>query len=274
MIGERLEAAIARAIDTNILRDLWDELGRGSKLPSPTPNLELARAVGARLARERGKAEGVLATLFNSTDEFGRIVAAMTFSARALSGFDRRGSLAGLEGLAEDGRKHVRTGLVAALRDIIAAEGEKGIEALAVLADGYLHAHLLLEALADRHVLDGLPRHEPVLQALESAYRLADQSPRAAERSQGVRLLRSAMPAQIAMFAARFPEILTWLTEHATRTERPESREILEATIVTLRKRSLPRAAADRLAEVLKTSAKPDRNAARIVQGTRKRARR
>lgn len=274
MIGERLEAAIVRAIATGILRDLWDELGRGSKLPSPTPNLELARAVGARLARERGKAQGVLTTLFESTDEFGRIVAAMTFSARALQGFDRRGSLAGLEGLAEDGRKHVRTGLVAALRDILAAEGEKGIEALAILSDGYLHAHLLLEALADRHLLDGLPRHEPVLQCLEAAYRLADDSPRAAERSQGVRLLRSAMPAQIAVFAARFPEVLTWLTEHAARAERPESREILEATIGTLRKRSLPRAAADRLAEVLKGSAKPARDAARVVHGTRKRARR
>lgn len=274
MISERLEAAIVRAIRTQILRDLWDELGRGSNLPSPTPNLELARAVGARLARERGKAEGVVVTLATSTDEFGLIVAAMTFAARALAGFDRKGSLHGLEILAEDGRKHVRTGLVSALRDLIAAEGPSGLASLADFADGYLHAHLVLEALAERHLLDGMPDAAPVMERLEAAYRLADEAPRAADRAHGVRLLRSSMPAQIVLFAARYPEVLAWVAEHAARADRPETREILEATIVALRKRSLPRAEADRLAQVLKGSAKPPRDPARIVQGTRKRARR
>ena len=112
---------------------------------------------------------------------------------------------------------------------------------------------------------------EPIIARLDEAFALADKSPRAAERSQGVRTLRDRMPGQIAALAARFPETIAWI-ERVSRIQRPESRKVVDEAIGALRKDRISNAEAKRLVELLVASARPDRNAAKIVEGTRKRS--
>jgi hypothetical protein len=177
-----------------------------------------------------------------------------------------------LQALAEDPHHLVRLGVVEGLRMRLAALGEAAVAELAAWTDGYLQAHVALEALADRALLDALPSPAGVLARLEEAFALADGSPRSSERTQGMRALRQGMPAQIAVFAARFPETLAWLAEKAA-SKRPETREVVAGAIKALRRSVISDVEASRLAALLATSAKPPRDPSRIVQGTRKRGR-
>jgi hypothetical protein len=285
--SERLEAALDRALTTGDHADIFDQLQRNSGMPGPRPNFELARAVGQTLARASVRADKLVADLARSEDEYRRIVAAMTFAARSLptpatgatgaqeARRDRarvEEALADLQILAEDPRHGVRAGIVEALRVRLAALGEPAVVDLASWTDGYLQAHVALEALAQRTWLTTLASYESLLARLDEAFVLADVSPRAAERSQGMRTLRQGMPAQIAVFAARFPEALAWL-EKKTASKRPETREVVEGAIRTLRRSGLSDVEAARLMGLLQASGKPRRDADRVVHGTRQRGR-
>lgn len=269
--NERIEAALTRAVAEGDTRDLFDQLSRNSGLPGPRPNLDLARVVGLTIARHGARANPMLRELASDESEYPRIVAAMALAARKIAGIDAKGAMAGLQDLAEDPRHAVRRGLVEALRTLLLAKGEPLVEELAAWTDGYLQAHVVLEALSERSILDALSNPEPILARLDEAFKLADRSPRAAERSQGVRVLRENLPTEIAAFAARFPETIVWL-ETAAKIQRPESRKVVDDAIRALRKDRISDAEAKRLNELLTASARPDRNAAKIVQGTRKRS--
>lgn len=271
--NERVSAALDAAISggkANLLR-LFDELSRNSGLPSPKPNWELAQAVGQHLAREGRKAEAVLDALQNSEDEFNKIVALATYAARILNAFDEARSMQAMQDIAEDGRHTVRAGTVLALRALIGERQDRAVADLKAWMDGYLQAHLVLEALSDRTLLSKIKGSAELLARLDEAFELADLSPRSAERSQGMRLLRGSLPAQIVVFAARFSEVLSWLGEK-TQCKRPESREVVANAISLLRKASLSDADAAKLLGGLEQSAKPPRDPSRIVEGTRKRA--
>ena len=276
--SERLEAALDRALTTGDHADIFDQLQRGSGLPGPRPNFDLARAVGHALARHETRADRLVADLARSGDEYHRIVAAMAFAARSLpdpAGGKRNRArvdeaLADLQILAEDPRHGVRAGIVEALRVRLVALGEPAVVALAAWTDGYLQAHVALEALADRTWLTTLPSAESLLARLDEAFVLADASPRSAERSQGMRTLRQGMPAQIAAFTARFPETLAWL-EKKTASARPETREVVAGAISALRRAGLSDVEAARLTGLLGASGKPRRDADRVVHGTRQR---
>ena len=278
--SERLAAAIERAVASGDPAQLIDLLQRGSGLPGPRPNLDMARAVGHALARHEGRADTIVAALCKSDEEFLRVVAAMTFAARSLPGTDPRRTrarvaeaLADLQELAEDPRHLVRSGIVEALRMRLAAMGEPAVVDLAAWTDGYLQAHVALEALADRQWLTTLPSGNSVLARLDEAFVLADLSPRSAERSQGMRTLRAGMPAQIVVFVGRFPAAtLAWL-EKRTAIARPESREVVATTIRALRRGVLSDVEAGRLQALLDASGKPRRDANRVVHGTRQRGR-
>lgn len=276
--NDRLSAALDRAVDQNDTAELVELLRRGSGLPGPRPNLELARAVGAALARHEARGDRLLAELARADDEYQRIVAAQAFVARSLAtGGDKRRAaarvaeaLADLQQLAEDPRHMVRIGVTEALRLRLDTLGEPAVDELAAWTDGYLQAHIALEALCDRALLNKLPNAAPVLARLDEAFHLADASPRAAERTQGMRVLRQGLSTQIAALCARYPEALGWL-EGKLGSQRPETREILTAAISALRRTVLSDVDAQRLTDALIATAKPRRDAARVVQGTRKR---
>lgn len=269
--SQRIEAALARALATGETAELFEWLRRSSGLPGPRPNLDLARAVGTAVA-SAGKTGAPLArALVQSGDEYLVIVGAMCEGARLAQKVDADRALAALHELAGDERFLVRDGVVHALRTALAARGDEVVRALASFTDGYLHAHVALEALAEPTLLTSLHAEAEVLARLDEAFELADASPRAAERTQGLRTLRRGLPAQIRALASRFSDVLRWLEER-TRASRPETREVVAEAIRSLRRSSLPQADADRLARALDASAPPARDAARIVQGTRKRS--
>jgi hypothetical protein len=278
--NDKLAAALERAVDGNDTAELLELLRRSSGLPGPRPNLELARAVGAEIARREARGDRLLAELARAEDEYLRIVAAQAFAARSLApGGDKRRAaaraaeaLADLQQLAEDPRHLVRTGVIDALRLRLDALGEPAVDELVAWTDGYLQAHIAVEALCDRALLNKLPNAAPLLARLDEAFRLADDSPRAAERTQGMRVLRQGLPAQIAALAARYPEALAWF-EAQTSRQRPETREIVAAAISAMRRTQLSDVEAQRLTDALTATAKPRRDAARVVQGTRKRGR-
>ncbi|APR81411.1 Hypothetical protein A7982_06760 [Minicystis rosea] len=279
--NDRLAAALDRAVDQGDNAELIELLHRNSGLPGPRPNMELARAVGAAIARRESRGDRLLADLAREDNkEYLRIVAAMTLAARALppeGKVDKRRAaarateaLADLQQLAEDPRHLVRIGLVEAVRMRIDLLGEPAVDELSAWTDGYLQAHIALEALADKMLLTKLPSAEPVLARLDEAFTLADASPRAAERTQGMRVLRQGMPQQITIFGARYPEVITWL-EGKTNMQRPETREVVAGAISLMRRSVLSDADAQRLGGLLEASAKPRRDADKVVHGTRKR---
>jgi hypothetical protein len=267
----RLEGALEQAILHDKPAELFDLLTRASGLPGPRANLDLARAMGLAIAAHKGRADMLLRRMIGGDEEYLRLIAAVALGARSIAGLDTKAALAGLQDLAGDARNAVRSGVVLALRMRIHALGLPAVEELASWTDGYLQAHVALEALADRSILDALPEAAPVLARLDEAFALADTSPRAAERLQGVRTLRAGFPKQIVTFAARFPEALDWVERAAARS-RPETREIVAEAIRLLRKSSLSDAEAKRLDGQLAASAKPPRDPSRIVGGTRKRS--
>ena len=79
------------------------------------------------------------------------------------------------------------------------------------------------------------------------------------------------MPAEVAVMAARFGEVIDWVAGK-TSEQRPETREVVRNMISALRKANLKDAEAARLLGSLDATAKPPRNPDRIVAGTRKRS--
>ncbi|WP_437572455.1 hypothetical protein [Sorangium sp. So ce542] len=303
----KIDAAIERAAQLGDPAELLALLDRSSGLPArrgggrapgpdlgpnaplPRVNLDLARAVGAAIADRGAPAERLVRALCSSAEEYALIVAAQALAAIAAQGAEAEGAarsgrpprarggrggldpLGELGQLAEDPRRVVRDGVVAALRAVIAARGDAVVGELSSWTDGYLQAYVALEALAERTLLAGLSAGAEVVARLEEAFAISDRSPRADERLQGLRLLRQGMPAQIATLAGRFPEVVRWL-EEKTQAERPESRDVVGQAIAALRKGSFSDAETDRLAAALSATAPPPRDPSRIVQGTRKRS--
>jgi hypothetical protein len=280
--SERLTAALERALADERGGDdaeLIDLLHRNSGLPGPQPNVDLARTVGLTLAARGARGDRLVASLAAADDEYLRLVAAMGLAACSLPSADTRGkasaaratrALADLQTLAEDPRHGIRAGVIQALRLRLGALGAAAVDDLRAWTDGYLHAHVALEAMADRTWLTTLPTSDALLARLEEAFVLADRSSRSSERSQGMRTLRQGMSTQIAIFANRFPEVLVWL-EGKMQSARPETREVLGDTVRALRRAVLSDKEALRFTGLLEASAKPRRDADRVVHGTRKR---
>lgn len=267
----RLDAAIDEALSKGSLETLLDVLDRRSNLPGTRPNLEFARAAGIAIAARRGHADALVRSLLSLTAEYPLIVSAQVLAQRALAGVDAPRAMAQLHDLAGEPRHLVRLGVIAAVRDVISARGDDALAEFSSWMDGYLHAHVVLEALANRQVLDALRSPDRLLERLDEAFVLADVSPRAAERSQGLRVLRDEMPAQVAVMAVRFGEVIEWVSRQ-TGAQRPETRDVVRAVISALRKANLKNAEASRLVGALDATAKPPRNPDRIVAGTRKRS--
>jgi hypothetical protein len=267
----RIEGALARAIERGDTVELFDLLTRMSGVPGPRPNLDLARSVATTIAASGAGGARLIDVLLRGDHEYLAMIAALSLGERIASQLDAKRAMGTLHDMAEDPRHHVRQGVILALRIVIARQGDDAIRDLAAWTDGYLHAHVVLEALSDRELLTALRSSGEVMARLDEAFTLADESPRAAERTQGLRTLRRGLPDTIRVLAARFPEVLAWLNERAA-SKRPETREVIADAIRVLRRGGFGVAEADRLSAVLEESAKPPRDPSRIVTGTRKRS--
>jgi hypothetical protein len=275
--SDRLAKAAARTAATGDPRPLLDEAAHVLAAADPQRRIATARAVGQALARERGKVERALNALtLDSAGFWPRAFAAAAFAQRAVDGVDPRGADEALQALAESDAD-VREAVIDALRTRLDAQGEgAGIEELRAWTDGYLQAHVALAALADKTRLAAMTdaAAEAVVLRLDEAYTLADKAPRSADRSQGLRTLRRALPEQITLFAGRFSRVVFAWLDTKLAPKQPETREVVAATIARMKKASLPLAEAARLRATLDASAKPRRDLDRVVTGTRGRGKR
>ncbi len=204
--------------------------------------------------------------------EEARVVSAAAFGAIATSGSGRKEALAALQELADDPRAVIRFTVIDSVRMLLVADLAGTLDDLVAWTDGFLQAHVALEAIREKRILDTVPSAAPVLALLSPAFALADGASRAADRWQGVRVLRQGLPAQITAFVTRFSELAGWLLERAG-AQRPETREVLSQTVDALTKASFRRSEVDTLCAALTKSAKPPRDPSRVVAGTRKRSR-
>lgn len=253
-------------------RALFDALVRLSGMPGPKPNLELARAVGARIAQRGGDGLALTDELLDARHPYLVRVGLQALASRASDPKDPSGALKKLHDAADEGEKAARDAVVESLVDVIAARGDGVLPKLASFTDGFLHAFVALEALTTRKALDAVKDGAAATARLDEAFTLADLSSRADERAQGVRLLRESLPNHVARLAARFPEARAWLEEKFT-IERPESRDVIGLALVALRKLGLAEADAERLTAAFEQHSPVRRDAARVIEGTRKRGR-
>lgn len=267
--SERIEAALVAALEEGRVEPFFDAVERSSGMPGPRPHLELLRALGARLAAAGGPGEELAEALLDQKKLCLYWVGCEFLAARAAAGrmkaFDR------LHDLADEVDHERRAAVIEALAHALSHRPDALAAQLSTFTDGFLHAHVALEALSRREVTTRLSSSEALLARLGEAFDLADDAPRSADRSQGLRLLRAGLPGQIARIAPRFGEVVPWLEERTSR-KRPETREIVAESIGALRK-VLGEAEADRLRGMLEATAKAPRDPSRIVKGTRKRSR-
>jgi len=267
--SDRIEAALVAALAGEPPEPFFDLVDRTSGMPGPRPHTDVLRAFGLRIASE-GKRGGVLRELLLEQDKLSLLyVGTMALSAAAEKADEKR-CLTQLVALADEPLKERRDTVIDALVFVLAARGDEAARFITPLADGYLHAFVVLEALTTRKVLDKLTDADSVLTMLGDAFKLADEAPRAAGRSQGLRVLRSGLPIQIVKCAARFRETLPWIEERLE-TPRPETREVLAATVSGLRK-LLGDAETDRYRARYDTGAKPPRDPTRKIKGMRNRS--
>ena len=267
-IAELCKAALAGA-ET---RDFFDALLRASGTPGPRPNLDLARAAGAELARGGGAGQAIVKELLGRKEPYLVRVGLMALAARASVPGDRSGAFEALHDRADAASKEARDAVIDALTSVIVARGDEVIPAFSRMTDGFLHAYVALEALTARPALDRLTDANELLARLGETFELADLSSRSAERAQGVRLVREGLADQIARIAARFPEALAWIEERLT-YERPETREVMSQTLAALRKRSVGDAEIARLLQIFESHGPKPRDPTRLIKGMRRRGR-
>ncbi len=261
---DRLARALTEAKASGRVQRLLDELERLSGLPSPRPNVGAAHAMALAMITD-SKWGSTLARAWAELHlPHVRHVLAFYFAERALTGDQE--SRDDLLALAEDEEHVVRQGSQAALEFLL--RQQRKLDGLQAWADSLLGAHILLEALTAKEVLQGVSDAAAVLEFLARAFDLADDAPRSAERSQGLRLLRSALPRQIARVIGRFPEGLEWL-EGLTSRKNVETREIVRQALAQLKSTRVGDAGTRDITAKLNASEPIPRNIARVVQGMR-----
>jgi hypothetical protein len=270
--NERIAKLLQSVLEGADSRDFFDALIRVSGTPGPRPNLELARAAGAEIARAGKAGLALTEELLENKNGYLVRVGLMALAERASDPRDKTGAFETLHDRADEIEKESRDAVIDALASVVVGRGDDVLPQFASMTDGFLHAFVALEALTVRTSLDRISHADELLARLSEAFDLADQSSRAAERAQGVRLLRQSLPDQIARIALRFPEAIAWVEEHLT-YERPETRDVMKEALAALRKRSLGDADIVRLTALFEDHAPKPRDPSRIVKGTRRRGR-
>ena len=279
-------SALSRAIDGAIRGkpgDLYALLARGSCLPGPRPNLELAErfahACGERGASADALVEGI-ATLDadhapGATElEFLPMCGVVAAGARgAADASSEPRMLAILLAAAEDLRWKVRDVVPAALARIGASRGEVLLEGIAPWMTGFFPAAAVLLAVARNEWLPRITTADLLLSRLDEAFALARDAERSAERYPGYKALVLALGTTPGVVATRFgrpvfDRLVVWSS-----VKEPMLREAVAKSVEGAR---LGRRFADEVARVkkaLEESAPVPRDPRTYVGPTRRRGR-
>jgi hypothetical protein len=203
--------------------------------------------------------------------EYLPMVAAFCLAARYDAGKNRDATLDELRGLAEDSRHAVRDAVIRALGEMSRSAGDDLIVALGLWTDGYLSASVALMAMAHRTWLDRTRSSRPLLTRFDEAFSLAEDAPRADQRSQGFRTLVKTLSETPAAVMARFPaDTIEWLESRAA-TDNVDLREAVEQLIDKARSRGHAMGELEGVEKQLDASAKPRRDPKTYVGPTRRR---
>lgn len=267
-------------------RELIFWLCRFGGQPGPRPSVSLASGFGAEAASHGDRALGVL-SLFaknvaapDTAEVFLPIAAAYGYAQLVARGKAVRQAWAGLFELAADERAPVRVSTAAALIELCA---KKTPDPLVIEAESWL-AHedrelrwgafaVVCEVLSERRALDPMLDRDRWLAVLAGLLADLADAPRAAERSDARRRVLAALPSPIAVAAQSFrgtPSGIDWLDAQCRIAKQVDVRAALNLAIEKLRKRGGSEKVETLLAlnEALASSAKPDRHAARVREGT------
>jgi hypothetical protein len=217
-----LEAALQQAVegDTKLLMRF---LLQGTNLRSQPPGAAFGRAFGDAVTAYGEDADPLVEELLATpeSDVGGeksqahlQALMAHVLAARIVVARRARAEWAILMRLAEDYRKPVRDGVVAALTRV-AMEGPAGMDGLLAefqgWTDGFLQACVALEMLTQKTVLPHLAFEGAFQERLQECLTLALDAPRSASRSQGRRTLLMVLAQTLPTLVQRFPELLELL---------------------------------------------------------------
>jgi hypothetical protein len=283
MKREGLEQAVDLAIQGKRER-LYEILVRGSRMPGPRPNMDLAEEL-ASVCAARGKgAEGLVTTLATLDADVAPgateleflpmcgVVAAGARGASDPSSVPRM--LRVLEEAAEDLRWRVREAVAPALARIGAVRGEALALEVEPWMDGFFPAATVISALGRQEWLSRLERPEGALSRLEDAFLLVRNAERSAERYPGYKALFVALGASPALLAGRFGALAFDVLARMSDVKEPMVREAIEKSLENPR---LARRFASEIARVrgaLEASAPVARDPRSNVGPTRRRGRR
>jgi hypothetical protein len=211
--GDPLSRALGEAL-AGRPQALHGLLARGSRLPGPRINEDLAEAFALACRGLGGKSDAVALSLARlSPDEapgagpleFLPVCGLHALAARAADDPKVRATVVEeLHARADDARFRVRDAVVRGLARIGAAAGDPLVRDVASWMDGYFHAAAVLRALGTDLWLTTLHEAGPVVERLDDAFALARDAPRSAARWPGHKALVEALGTEPGLVAVRF----------------------------------------------------------------------
>jgi len=220
---------------------LHDLLTRGSRLPGPRMNEDLAEAF-AQACRARGPAADAVALSLarlsadeapgGTASEFLPVCGVVALGARAAGDpVERARVLHELHARADDLRFRVRDAVVDALARIGAAAGDDLVREVSSWMDGYFHAAAVVRALEREDWLSSIREAQPVVERLDEAFVLVRDAPRAAARWPGHKALLEALAKAPAAVAARLGVPIFDMLVRWAQTRDPALREVVSSAI-------------------------------------------
>lgn len=277
--------ALSRAIEEAIAgrrATLFDLLARGSRLPGPRMNEELADSF-AQACRSRGARADDVAIAMARLDaneapgatarEFLPVCGVYALAARAAGDQrSRERCVAELHAHADDTRFRVRDAVAAALARVGAAAGDALVRHVASWMDGYFHAAAVVRAMADEAWLSSIHESDDAIARLEDAFALLREAPRAAARWPGHKALLEALPASVSSLATRFGVPVLDMLERWSGVRDPVLRDVVASAIAPRKLQSRFGIDIDRVRRALEASEAPARNPDHYVGPTRDRS--
>jgi hypothetical protein len=238
--GDTLSRALEEAL-AGRPQNLHALLARGSKLPGPRINEELAEAFALACRAQGARGDAVAFSLARLTPdqapgagplEFLPVCGVYALATRAAADAKIRTKVVQeLHARADDPRFRVRDAVVLGLARVGAAAGDGLVSEVASWMDGYFHAAAVLLAVSGESWLTALHDAGPVTERLNEAFLLVRDSPRSAARWPGHKALVDALGLVPPRVALRFGVPVFDLLERWAGEKDPVLRGVVEAVL-------------------------------------------